>query len=401
MTVLQGLSSVANSDPGFSNNKIVSLINNANINFVIPTYNVAQQVGQSTVITASQASDIYNTMETQGYLNIGRYLLNLKNHTNAILTGQLGQELIPGQGSGSFLDHLSLVNGMQGAHQYLYGTHAGTSNKGINDHFGSVAGTLDQYIIEIQSTVEKIHAIGLAEETNYSNAATGIANYVQTLADSTAYDSTTLYSLLNTFKSAADAFNDKLSDPAYVNLKNKLLADRNAINYQLDLEFNNLSSINTYSTGLINTIKYQGMASNSDIAKLIANTAGNTSWQDYFSNYQSRLQQVNPKFVNNNDLTEAINQELKIKGLPDVTDSNNLQAVSYKASKDTRFTGKVTFAGRTVGQIIADCCDVLGISTTGLNTYGQSQILLQNMNNNDIEIIKNQILNSQQATTLS
>ena len=39
------------------------------------------------------------------YVPMDKFSWNdLKNHTNAILTGQLGQELIPGQGSGSFLD---------------------------------------------------------------------------------------------------------------------------------------------------------------------------------------------------------------------------------------------------------------------------------------------------------
>ena len=403
MTVLQGLTSLVNNPPNFTNANIVSQVNAAKIYFVPATYNVAVAVAASAYLTPTEKSNIYSVMETQGYLNIGRYLLNLVNQTAGILSGVLGQELIPGQGSGSFLDHLGLVNGIQGAHQYLYGQPASASGQGINDYFGSVAGVLTPYLADIAKNVTAIHNLGWTEETNFINAAAAITNYVNTLADSSAYNNTTATGLFNTFITAANAFNAKLSDPRYVNLKNSLINDRNAVAGQLSKEFNNLTTMTTTSTTLNNTIKYQGMAANPNIAAIVANTAGSAAWTDYFANYQSRLSQVNPKFVGvaDSSISAAVAQELKLQGQPAVTNSNNLQQVCYAASQDTRLQGRVTFSGRTVAQIIADCCRALGINITGLDTYGQSDLLLKNINANIVATVTAQVQATQTVTTLS
>jgi hypothetical protein len=95
-----------------------------------------------------------------------------------------------------------------------------------------------------------------------------------------------------------------------------------------------------------------------------------------------------------------INTEMRLRGLPDVTDYTNLRAVSRKASRDPRLS-TVKFQGRTIGQVIQDSCDLLGINTRGRDVYGQSKALLENMNNYDRESIRLELENHQRANTLS
>jgi len=74
--------------------------------------------------------------------------------------------------------------------------------------------------------------------------------------------------------------------------------------------------------------------------------------------------------------------------------------VAAKASRDGRLS-EVRFQGRSIAQIMEDCCEKLGIPSKGLDVYGQSQVLLENMNSNDREIIRTQLNLHQEANTLS
>jgi hypothetical protein len=62
---------------------------------------------------------------------------------------------------------------------------------------------------------------------------------------------------------------------------------------------------------------------------------------------------------------------------------------------------KTTGAGKTVAMIIKESCEKLNINISGLDIYGQSQVLLDNLNANDKEIIKQELAVHQQINTLS
>ena len=93
-------------------------------------------------------------------------------------------------------------------------------------------------------------------------------------------------------------------------------------------------------------------------------------------------------------------QKLKLKGLPDVTNYLDLKRVSDKAKKDVRLSG-VKFDDKSVEDIITLSCTTLGIQTTGMTVYDLSSKLLDNMNNNDIEIIKADLKSSKDVNTVS
>ena len=96
----------------------------------------------------------------------------------------------------------------------------------------------------------------------------------------------------------------------------------------------------------------------------------------------------------------VVAQKLKLKGLPDVTNYLDLKRVSDKAKKDVRLSG-VKFDDKSVEDIITLSCTTLGIQTTGMTVYDLSSKLLDNMNNNDIEIIKADLKSSKDVNTVS
>lgn len=403
MTVQQGLKSLAESNPNFSNQGVQNAITDANVGFIIKTKELAYIVDVNSTLTESQKSDLYDVLETQSYLNIGRYLQDLDNHTFNILNGSLGEVSETDTNTPTFLEHLGAVDSIQGAYFTLYGVDASNSNKGVDDFFGSLRGTLNNNLKNIKNAVQSITAASLSEDTNYQDATQDILDFINTLGDSSTFDESTFNSLLSLFESASNNFNTILST-TYPNQKTILIENRSIIQEQITKEENNLGSIRTYSESLANLITYQGLSRNDTIRDLLSKTAQTPAWNDYFENYQTRFNQQNP--IYNNSMSdsatdEIINTALRLKGLPDVKDYVDLVSVAKKALRDTRLKTKINDSGKNVIQIIKESCEKLGINIAGKDVYAQSESLLNNMNNNDKEIIRQELSLHQQVNTLS
>jgi hypothetical protein len=276
--------------------------------------------------------------------------------------------------------------------------------KGVDDYFGTLRQTMNDKLSEIKVAVETITNASLATDTAFQNATQALIDFVNALGDSTTLDTSTLNSLLSAYESAANNFNTTLSGAAYVNQKNILVDNRSAILTQIATEVANLGSVRTYSESLANLISYQGLAGNSKIRDLIGKSAQTTEWKDYYENYEDRFNQQNP--IYNNSMSDSANEEiintaLRLKGLPDVKDYVDLVSVAKKALRDIRIQPKINNSGKTATEIIKDSCKILGINIVGKNVYDQSKILLENMNNNDREIVKQELSLHQQVNTLS
>ena len=403
MTVQQGLKSLAESNPNFSNQGVQNAIADTNIGFVIKTKELAYMIDINSTLTESQKSDLYDVLETQSYLNIGRYLQDLDNHTFNILNGSLGETSETDTTTPTFLEHLGAVDSIQGSYFTLYGVDASNSNKGVDDFFGTLRGTMNNNLKNIKNAVQSITAASLSEDTNYQDATQDILDFINTLGDSSTFDESTFNSLLSAFESASNNFNTILST-TYPNQRTILIENRSIIQEQITKEENNLGSIRTYSESLANLITYQGLSRNDTIRDLLSKTAQTPAWNDYFENYQTRFNQQNP--IYNNSMSdsatdEIINTALRLKGLPDVKDYVDLVSVAKKALRDTRLKTKINDSGKNVIQIIKESCEKLGINIAGKDVYAQSESLLNNMNNNDKEIIRQELSLHQQVNTLS
>jgi len=402
MSVQQGLKSLAETSPSFGNTGVESAITAANIGFVTKTKTLNYLVDINSTLTDTQKTTIQASLNIQPYLNAGRYLQDLSNHTYKILDGSLG-EVDEGDPTPTFLEHLGTVDGIQSSYLSLYGVEASTVGKGVDDYFGTLRQTMNDKLSEIKVAVQTITNASLAADTAFQNATQALINFVNALGDSTTLDVSTLNSLLSAYESAANSFNTILSGAAYSNQKTTLVNNRSSIVTQIAAEVANLGSVRTYSESLVNLISYQGLAGNSKIRDLIGKSAQTTEWKDYYENYETRFSQLNVKYENTEGDSEnetIINNELTQRGLPDVKDYVDLRAVAAKASRDTRLS-TVKFNGRTIAEIIKDSCVQLGININGLNVYGQSEELLKNMNAYDRESIRTELNLHQESNTLS
>ena len=402
MSVQQGLKSLAETSPNFSNTGVETAITAANTGFVTKTKTLNYLVDINSTLTDSQKTTIQASLNIQPYLNAGRYLQDLSNHTYKILDGSLG-EVDEGDPTPTFLDLLSSVDAIQGLYLSLYGAEASTVGKGVDDYFGTLRETMNDKLTEIKNAVQTITNASLATDTAFQNATQALIDFVNALGDSTTLDTSTLNSLLSAYESAANNFNTTLSGAAYSSQKTVLVNNRATIVSQIATEVANLGSIKTYSESLANLSSYQGLASNSKIRDLIGKSAQTTEWKDYYENYETRFAQLNAKYENTAGDSEnetIINNELTQRGLPDVKDYTDLRAVASKASRDERLS-TVKFNGRTIAEIIKDSCVQLNIDIKGLNVYGQSQALLNNMNEYDKESIRTELNLHQESNTLS
>ena len=152
MSVQQGLKSLAESNPNFGNTGVEDAITEANIGFITKTKTLHYLVDVNSTLTDTQKTTIRSSLNVQPYLNAGRYLQDLSNHTSDILNGSLG-EVEEGDPTPTFLEHLAAVDGIQSSYLSLYGVEASTVSKGVDDYFGTLREILNDKLTEIKQAV--------------------------------------------------------------------------------------------------------------------------------------------------------------------------------------------------------------------------------------------------------
>ena len=134
----------------------------------------------------------------------------------------------------------------------------------------------------------------------------------------------------------------------------------------------------------------------------MAKVAQDSNWQSYFNDYQTNQKNLNPIYTTEEDSDKSgiIDQVLSDSGLPDVTDSTDLEAVAEKAKRDSRID-TANFDRFTAEQIIEKSCVQLGIKTANRTTQALSSTLLDNMNQHDRDTIASQLDLNESADTIS
>jgi hypothetical protein len=411
MTVNKGLTSLVNASPNFSNQGLENAINELKIGWVTKSFTLDTDITDNTVLTTSQKNDVKDTINNIAHLNIGRYLKDLIRHTNIILDGSIlpvvaGTENFP---QGTFLEILQTVQSIQSLIPQLYRVPAGELNRDVNDHLG----TLNNKFLEtedssapvftsLKESITFINNASLATETALGTAYDNLKNFINSVvADSTDFQQT-----LNTFATAVATahtnFNNALASEPYLTKKTQLTTNRDNIVTQQNLENSNVSGIRTYIETLSNNIGYTSLAEDTELRKLMARVSQNADWQTYFNDYETNSANLNTMYNVDTDSDKAsvIDRVLKEQGLPDVLDYTDLDSVVDKAKKDTRIDTK-NFDYYTTEQIIAKCCEQLGITTSNNTVYNQSKLLLNNLNQRDRDIIAEALDLNESSNTLS
>jgi hypothetical protein len=399
MAVNQGLANLQQ-DPNFSTQSIQNSINNCNIGFASKTKTLVEKINGSDVLTNTNKSDIEDALNTQSYLYVGRFLVDLDLHTQKLLTGELAQ-VIQDDVTPTFQDLLNKVTSFLNNVPAYLGKTADQINRGLKGHFGSLSGELDTALENAAEAIKFINSKSLPEDTAYQTAVQNLIDYIDTLADSTAFDESTFNALLSAVESAAGNFDSAISS---LDEKTILTETRSQVLEQIQLEVNNLATIVDFELQLNNVVGYLGMADSQEIRNFLIRTSGNADWRSYFENYEQRLSYDNPVFNNQNndsDNDQTVRTVLRLRGLPDVTDYVDLDSVAGKALRDTRLTTSLQDGGKSAEELITEACRLLGINIAGKDIYGQSKALLENMNSNDVEIVKRELDLYNQVNTLS
>jgi len=422
MTVNKGLKSLVESNPNFSNQGLENAINDIKsvdkddgYSWIKSSIDVDTAIEDNTVLTASQKNDLKDTINNQSHLNVGRYLNDVIRHTNTILDGTIVVRANPDtEDTASFLEILQSVHSIQNLIPELYGVSANEKSKDVNDHLG----TLNNKFLETEDSSKPVftslkdtlsYLDAMARTTSSLATATAAVRYSNTqlitFLASVVADSTDFQQTLDTYGSQLAGnytnLNNQLASEPLLTKKTQLIADRDDIVSQVNLETANLSTIRTYTESLTNNLSYTALAENSDMRKLMSRISQTSTWQTYFNDYVKNYANLNPMYDTavDSDKASVIDQVLRDKGLPDVLDHVDLKAVAEKAKLDDRIDTK-GFDYYNIEQIITKCCEQLGIATNN-TILDQSESLLNNLNLRDRELIANALDLNEDANTLS
>ena len=403
MTVKKGLKTLASNTPDFNNNAVSNIIADTNIGYAILSYTLAKTIRTNTVLTTSQKNDVKSSVNSKPYLNLGQMFDDLDLHTDKILTGELGEETVAGSNDrGTFLEHMQEVDSLENLIPSLYDQTADSIGKGVDDHFGTLRLSIRANMNSIKDGLTYINNASLATDTAYRSSMTNLVNFLNSVKD----DSTDFQQTLNTFASAVTTaqtnLDSTLNSEPYLTFKTSITTNRDTINDQITKEVNNLGSIRTYSKNLVEYQSYVSLATSTKLNDLIVQSSANTAWQDYFKNYVERQSQTDPIYAFSTDSSNdtIVQQQLRLRGLPDVTDFEDIKSVAEKSKRDVRIATKMATEGKTDEEVITLACNTLNIDIFGKDSYAQSKALLDNMNENDINIIKSELALSQSLDIL-
>jgi len=403
MTINQGLKSIVENTPNFSNQGLENTVNTIKIGWVAKSIDLDTEIQNNTVLTNSQKTDLKDTINNLPHINVGRFIGDLLRHSESIIDGSI----VPApdaDSAASFLELLQTVQSLQTIIPQLFGVPSSAKSRDIDDHFGTLNGILLQtedssepVFTKLKNSISFLNSAGLSTHTSLQTAIDNLKNFIIQLQDDSTDFQQTLDSFGTALANAQTDFNNALANEPYLSKKNDLIDSKNKINTQVSLENSNLTGIRTYTENLTDNLAYTNLATNNKFSALMSKVAQNKNWQTYFTNYNKRNSSRNPLYSQQDQISDI----LKLKGLPDVVDHFDLESVASKAKRDSRLITTVSFQGLTTEQSINAACDFLKISKANKNIYALSQSLLANMNKHDVDVIKNQIDVNEQADSIN
>jgi len=411
MTVNKGLKTLVGLSPNFSNQAVENAVNDLKVGWVVKSFELDSVIASNTVLTTSQKNDLKDTINNISYLNLGRTLGDLIRHTASIIDGSIlpVDTDVPNPTAGTFTEILGSVQSVQGLIPLFYGVPASDNNKGVNDHLGTLNNVLlttedstQPAFTMLKEAITFINNANLATETALETAYDDLKAFIQSTRD----DSTDFQQTLDTFAAevatAHTNLNNALASEPYLTKRNQLLAGKEKVNTQVALENTNLTGIRSYIQSLTDVQTYTGVASNKEMSLLLAKVAQTQEWQDYYENYETNFNDLNPIYTTNTDSDKSaiIDQVYTDSGLPDVRDPLDLIAVANKAKRDSRID-TAGFDPLTAAQVITKACEQLGITTANRTIYTQSETLLNNMNQEDRDRIARALDLNESSNTLS
>ena len=424
MTVNKGLASLIDTDPNLSNqaqenaiNDIKAVDKDDGYQFIKSQFDVDTAIHNNTVLTASQKNDALETLyAAQPHLQIGRYLNDTIRHTNTILDGSIMPfDPTLETKTFTFIEALQTVDALQTTIPQILGVPASTKSRGVNDHFGLLNNMFTRSEDSTQPVFtrlkELMQLIDTTARTNgtlatgtaavrYSN--TQLVTFLAGVRDDSTDFQTTLDNRVNQSAGNMASLNTRIGDAIQGDIIAELVSIRDKIVTQQTLENSNIVSLRTYIESITNNDVLAGLAEDKDLRELLTKVAQNTSWQNYYNDYETNKSRLNPLYAisTDSDKSSVIELVLQSRGLPDVSDYLDFAAVANKTKRDDRIDTK-NYDLYSDEQIITKSCEQLGITTANRSIEDQSNSLLNNMNENDRNVVANELDQNEDANTLS
>lgn len=414
MAIKKGLSTLIDISPNFSDQAIENSVNQIKVGWVIKSFELDAVITANSILSQSQKNDIKDTINNVPYLNLGRLLGDLLRHTKSIIDGSilpLTDALNPTPGT--FNEILSSVQSLQGLIPLMYGGTAKDKNRSINDHLG----TLNNILLEsddgstlpamtmLKQSVDFIVGYNLSTETALETAYDNLKNHINTLQDDSTdieHSSPYLTVYQNAVATAHTNFNNALNTNLFLPKRDQLQSAEIKIEKQVSLENANLVGIRSYIESLIDVQTYAGMGSDDEMAELLSKVSQSPQWVNYYKTYKENFASLNPIYTTKSDADKKamINTIYTNSGLPDVQDHLDFIAVANKAMRDSRID-TAGFDRMTIEEIIEKSCHQLNIPIANRQLYTQSELLLENMNDEDRRQISQSFDLNQSSDTLS
>jgi len=414
MAIKKGLSTLIDISPNFSDQAIENSVNQIKVGWVIKSFELDAVITANSVLSLSQKNDIKDAINNVPYLNLGHLLGDLLRHTKSIIDGSIlpiTDALNPTPGT--FDEILSSVQSLQGIIPLLYGGTAKDKSRSVNDHLG----TLNNILLEpddgstlpamtmLKESVDFIVGFNLSEETALETAYDNLKAHINSLTDdSTDIEHRTplLAPLQTAVATAHTNFNNSLNTNTFLAKRDQLALAEVKIEKQVSLENANLVTLRDYIQSLIDVQNYAGMGSDDEMAELLSKVSQAPEWVNYYKTYKENFASLNPIYTTNSDSEKEamINTIYTNSGLPDVQDPLDIIAVANKARRDSRID-TAGFDRLTVDEIVTQSCQQLKIPIANREIYTQSELLLENMNDEDRRQISQALDLNQSADTLS
>jgi len=409
MTVNKGLLSIVENTPNFSNQALENSVDALKIGWVLKSSTLDTAIANNSVLTTSQKTDVKATINNIAHLNLGRVFGDLIRHTASIIDATIIPLDDTSPTPSTFLEILQNVQTAQTLIPELYGVEASVKARAVNDHLGTLNNmfittedSTQPVFTTLSESITFINNAGLATETALGTAYDNLTNFINgVVADSTDFQET-LDNFATAVATAHTNFNNALASEPYLTFRTKLVDMQDKITTQVSLENSNLVSLISYIETLSENISYTSLADDPTLRRLMARVAQNTSWQNYFEQYDTNLANLNPIYTTDTDSDKSavIDQVLADSGLPDVTDSTDFDAVAGKAKRDSRIE-TANFDRYSVEKIITESCVQLGITTANRTLSALSNSLLSNMNQHDRDTVASQLDANESSSTLS
>lgn len=414
MAIKKGLSTLIDISPNFSDQAIENSVNQIKVGWVIKSFELDAVITANSVLSLSQKNDIKDTINNVPYLNLGRLLGDLLRHTKSIIDGSIlpiTDALNPTPGT--FEEILGSVQSLQGIIPLMYGGTAKDKSRSVNDHLG----TLNNILLEsddgsslpamtmLKESVDFIVGFNLSEETALETAYDNLKAHINSLTDdSTDIEHRTplLTPLQTAVRTAHTNLNNSLNTNTFLAKRDQLASAEIKIEKQVSLENANLVTIRDYIKSIIETQSYASYGGDDDMAELLSKVSQSPEWVNYYKTYKDNFASLNPIYdtTGTADKKTLVDTIYTNSGLPDVQDPLDIFAVANKAQRDSRID-TAGFDRLNVDEIIIKSCQQLNISIADKEVYTLSELLLENMNDEDRRQISQALDLNQSADTLS